>query len=160
MLEMKNVVNVHMEPLTVLGTVKKGRYEEIGELIEKLFNFASEKGINIEGSPLYVCHESCIEEMKKADMEGNAQIEVAVPISGKAEEGKDIKIYQLQGGQMAMIKHIGPYEGCESSYKRLFSWIKERKREIVGPIREVYLNDPEKVPKEDIQTQIYAPIGG
>jgi len=29
---------------------------------------------------------------------------------------------------------------------------------MAGPIREIYLNDPFEVPKEELLTEIYAPI--
>ena len=59
---------------------------------------------------------------------------------------------------MARIVHKGPYEGCEAAYETLFAWLEENGKEVVGPIREVYLNDPNEVPPAEILTEIYAPI--
>jgi len=65
----------------VLGTRKRGKYEEIGPMIPKVCQFAMEKGIQIQRPPIFVCHEMTMAEAVKADKEGNANIEVAVPVS-------------------------------------------------------------------------------
>ena len=59
---------------------------------------------------------------------------------------------------MARIVHKGPYEECGPTYEKLFAWIKENNKKIVGPTREVYLNDPKDVSPEEILTEILAPI--
>ena len=59
---------------------------------------------------------------------------------------------------MAKTVHKGPYEECGPTYENLFKWIGENGKKITGPTREVYLNDPREVPKEEILTEIYAPI--
>ncbi|MDY6965061.1 MAG: GyrI-like domain-containing protein [Halobacteriota archaeon] len=149
---------VEVEPQLVLGMRKRGKYEEIAVLMSKIFPFAIQKGIQIQGPPIFVCHEMGAEEAMKADSEGNADVEVAVPISGKAEETDEIKCYELPGGRMAKTVHKGPYEDCGPTYERLFTWLKDNGKKIMGPMREVYLNDPNEVPPEEILTEIYAPI--
>ena len=59
---------------------------------------------------------------------------------------------------MARVVHKGPYEQCASTYKALFAWIAQNHKKVIGPIREVYLNDPKKVAAEEILTEIYAPV--
>jgi effector-binding domain-containing protein len=87
-----------------------------------------------------------------------ADIEVAAPISDKIEETGEIKCYTLLGGKMAKIIHKGPYDKCEPTYEKIFAWIKKNGRNIVGPTREVYLNDPREVGLEEALTEIYVPI--
>ncbi len=58
---------------------------------------------------------------------------------------------------MAKILHKGPHEECILTSEKLFSWIAENGKRIVGPIREIYLNDPREVPPEEITTEIYVP---
>ena len=99
-----------------------------------------------------------VEESKKADEEGNADVTVAVPVSGKVEGTDEIKCYELPGGKMAKIVHKGPYQECESTYEKLFAWLGQSGKRIVGPTGEVYLNDPREVPPEEFLTEIYALI--
>lgn len=149
---------VEVQPQMVLGMRKNGKYEEIGMMISKVCQFAVERGVQIPGRPIFVCHEMTVEESKKADEEGNADVEVAVPVFGKVEGTDEIKCYELPGGKMAKIVHKGPYQECEPTYKKLFAWLEQSGKRIVGPTREVYLNDPREVPPEELLTEIYAPI--
>lgn len=155
---MSEISVVEVKPQIVVGMRKRGKYELIAQMIPKVCQYVVEKGAQIQGPPIFLCHEITIEEVKKADAEGNADVEVVVPVSAKVEETDEIKFYELPGGKMAKIIHKGPYEDCEPTYERLFAWIAENSKKVVGPIREIYLNDPREVPKEEILTEIYAPI--
>ena len=157
---MSEVTVVELSPQLVLGMRRKGAYREIAVMLPRVFEFAFRKNVQIAGYPVFLCHEITHEEVQKADKDENADIEVAVPISGSVEitGNEEIREYELPGGKMARIVHKGPYEECSPTYEKLFSWIAEKGKRIVGPIREVYLNDPREVPPEEILTEIYAPL--
>lgn len=155
---MGEVSIVDVKPEIVLGMRKRGSYQEIGNMIPALFQFAESRNIQTVGHPIFVCHEMSPEEAMQADLEKNADVEVAVPIIEKAEESDDIKCYELSGGKMAKIIHKGPYEDCGPTYEKLFAWLYENSKTISGFTREVYLNDPREVSPEEILTEIYAPI--
>ena len=155
---MNKVTIVEVKPQTVLGMRKRGKYEEIGTMLPMIFQFAVSQGIQIQGPPFFVCHEQSKEEVERADKEGNADVEVAVPVQGKMEGTNQIGCYEMPGGKMARIVHQGPYQDCESAYDKLFGWIIEKGMKVTGPTREVYLNDPCEVAQEDILTEIYAPV--
>jgi AraC family transcriptional regulator len=59
---------------------------------------------------------------------------------------------------MAKTHHKGPYEECGPTYEKLFAWLAANGKKIVGPTRELYLNDPHEVPPEEILTEIFAPV--
>lgn len=149
---------VELPAQLVVGMRKKGHYKIIPGMFQAIVGHVMEKGGKLKGMPTYVCHEAGPEEVKKADKEGTADIEVAFPVEGKVEETEEIKCYELSGGKMAKIMHKGPYEECESTYDKLYKWLKENGKEITGPTREVYPNDPREVKPEEILTEIYVPI--
>ena len=155
---MDKVTVVDLEPQIVLGMRKKGGYEEIGTIIQSIFEFAASKNIELAGRPIFICHEETVNEAMEADKNKNADLELAIPISEKVEVAEDFKCYEMAGGKMAKIVHKGAYEDCEPTYMKLFAWLAENKKKPVGPTREVYLNDPSEVPKEELLTEIYAPI--
>lgn len=157
---MSEVTVVELGSQRVLGMRRKGAYREIAVMLPGVFEFAFSKNVQIAGYPVFICHEITPEEVKKADNDGNADIEVAVPISGSVEitGNEEIREYELPGGKMARIVHKGPYEECSRTYEKLFSWIAEKGKKIIGPIREIYFNDPREVPPEEILTEIYAPL--
>ena len=126
-------------------------------MIVKVYQHAAAHNARIQGRPTFICHETPKQAMK-ANEESNADVEVAIPVAQKVEGADEIACYALPGGPMARIVHKGPYEKCAPTYKRLFAWIAEHHKKIAGPTREVYLNDPHKIPPEEILTEIYAPI--
>ena len=153
-----NEVNVtEVKPQVVVGMWKRGTYAEIGSMIAKVCEYAEASGAQIKGRPTFLCHERPQEAMK-ANEEARADVEVVIPVAKPVEGKGDITCYELPGGKMARIVHKGPYEKCAPAYKKLFEWIAENHKKVVGPTREVYLNDPRHVPPEEILTEIYAPI--
>ncbi len=157
---MSEITIVELNPQLVLGMRKIGAYKEIPMMFQRICEFAFSKNIQITAYPAFLWHETTVEEAKKADIEENADIEVVFPISEFIEtvEDEEIRVYDLPGGKMAKIVHKGPYEECTLTYEKLFSWIAENGKRIVGPVREVYLNDPREVQPEEILTEIYAPL--
>ena len=154
---MSEVCVTEVKSQVVVGMWNRGVYAEIGPMISKVCEYAEASGAGIQGRPTFVCHETPKEAMK-ANEQGTADVEVVIPVA-KAVKGKDdITCYELPGGQMAKIVHKGPYEQCAAAYKKLFEWIAENHKKVVGPTREVYMNDPRQVSTEEIVTEIYAPI--
>ena len=153
-----NVTVVEVNPQIVLGTQRKGAYKEIAALIPEVCGYAAKNNITIAGPPIFVCHETSFEEAMEADKNNSAIVEIAVPISEKVADSGEIKCYELPGGKMAKITHNGPYEQCGPTYEKLYAWLGENGKKIVGPTREVYMNDPREVAPEEIITDIYAPI--
>ena len=142
----------------VMGMRRRGKYEEIAVMLPKIVQFIMENGGRIQGMPVFVCHETTAEEIKKADSEGSADVEVAWPVAARMDGTDEMKCYELPGGKMAKIIHKGSYQDCESTYEKLLAWLARNGKAVVGPLREVYPNDPREVPQEEILTEIYAPI--
>lgn len=154
----QTITTLEASPQLVLGITQTGKYEIIPGLIMKLCGYAAQNNIEMIGAPLFLCHETSEQDAMKANEEGSAVVEIAIPIKEKVEDAGEIKCYEIPGGQMAKIAHFGPYDQCKPAYDKLFAWIAENGKMITGPIREVYLNDPREVKPEEIITEIYAPI--
>jgi AraC family transcriptional regulator len=150
---------VEIQPVTVAGMRRKGKYTLIPVMIMELFVFLGEKGICPAGGPVYLWHEGTPEAAFAADAAGTADIEVVVPVAGRFPSAGHISCYQLPGGRMARVIHRGPYQECTTTYERLFTWIGKRGLGITGPVREIYQNDPREVKLEEILTEILVPIG-
>jgi effector-binding domain-containing protein len=156
--EVSDVSVVEVTPQMVLGMRKRGKYREISEMIPRIFQVAQEKNAEITGRPMFVCHERGAEEATRADAEGNADVEVVIPVRGEVEGTEEVKSYELPGGQMAKIIHKGPYDAVGPTYEALFKWLEENSKKIMGPFREVYVSDPRNTPPEQLVTVIYVPI--
>ena len=143
---------------TVICIRRRGPYRLIAEMIPELCCWADEKGLDITGPPMFLCHETTPEEAMKADEEECADVEVVVPISGPAEENEEITCYEIPTETVACVVHRGPYDSVTPAYEALYAWIEEHDKVITGPIREIYLNDPAEVGPEEILTQICVPV--
>lgn len=154
---MSEVSISNVESQLVMGMRKRGTYAEIRPMIAKIHKYIESSGAKIAGPPMFVCHETP-KEVVKVNLQHNADVEVVIPISGAIEGNQEIDCYELPGGPMAKITHQGPYEKSATAYKTLFAWIAENHKKVAGPTREVYLNDPRKVPPEELLTEIYAPV--
>jgi effector-binding domain-containing protein len=115
-------------------------------------------GMEITGPPIFLCHEQTMQAVEEAMKNNNADLEVAIPVSGKIVESDVMKNYELPGVKMVKTLHKGPYEKVGDTYNRLFEWMAKNGKEVKGPYREYYLNDPTEVPPEEILTEVYAQI--
>lgn len=154
---MSEVSISNIEPQLVMGMRKRGTYAEIRPMIGKVHKYIEAHGARIAGPPMFICHETP-KEVVKVNLQHNADVEVAIPIQAEIEGDTEITCYDLPGGPMAKITHRGPYEKSATAYKKLFAWIAENRKKVAGPTREVYLNDPRKVPPEELLIEIYAPV--
>jgi effector-binding domain-containing protein len=155
---MRSIITVDVAPQKVIGLRRTGRYEDSGEMIREVFVCIREQGISVTGPPAYICHEESVAEVHKAQELGNADIEVVFPVEGDAKGCGDITVYELPGGKMARIIHMGPYPESVDTYNELFAWFKKNNYTLSGPIREVYINDPKTTEEDLLVTWIYAPI--
>ena len=155
---MEDISMVEVATRQVVGIKKTGTYKLIPELLLKVYDYTVKKNMVITGPPVFICHEISPEAVMEANEKGTAVVEVVWPVSGTVKGTKEMKVYELPGGKMAHTIQYGPYESCESTYLKLFAWIKEKGLRISGPIREVYPNDPREVPPEKIITEIFVPV--
>jgi DNA-binding transcriptional MerR regulator len=73
------------------------------------------------------------------------------PVPGAAVE-------QLPGGLVAATTHVGAFEEMGVAYHALFAWAQERGYSPAGGVRELYRSDPERVPPEQLVTEVLLPI--
>lgn len=155
---MRSILIVDAPPHKVVGIRRTGRYEEIGSMIMELASFIEEHTITVIGPPAYICHEDSMDAVQAAAEAGTADIEVAFPVEGDVKGSGDIRVYELPGGKMVRIIHMGPYHEMTDTYQELFRWLGDNHLTITGPVREVYINDPKTTEEDLLVTWIYAPI--
>ncbi len=74
--------------------------------------------------------------------------------------GEGLREEFLGGGRYAVARHLGPYEGLEDKYDYLYGpWLNASGYSLrEKPFFNHYLQDPETLPPEQWQTDIYLPI--
>jgi effector-binding domain-containing protein len=89
----------------------------------------------------------------------DADIEVVVPVTGRVSiQDPGIEVRNIPGAKLLSIVHKGPYETVGVGWTKLHEQLVAEGLEIVGPIREVYLNDPNETPQDELMTELQVPI--
>jgi effector-binding domain-containing protein len=155
---MSDPVVKNVPRLRVLSKRETGSYDStIGKLIVDLMRvlYAPENQRNfvkMVGPMMTIYHDEDYRE------EG-ADIEVAVPVTGKVVlEDPAVEVRNLEPVKVVSLVHRGSYETIGQAYQRLHGYISEKGLEIAGPMRDLYLNDPNTVAPDEIMTEVQAPI--
>jgi effector-binding domain-containing protein len=146
------------QPLRVLSKREQGTYEEtIGKLIIDLAKIIyspenQNSFVRITGPFMTIYHDD-------AFVEEGADLEVAVPISGRISiEDPSVEVRNLKPFKVASLVHKGSYESIGEAYEKLLEFVRENDLEVTGPMMDLYLNDPNTVKPDDILTEIQIPV--
>lgn len=143
--------------LRVISKSDKGSYGEtigrlIGELCAIIFQPENQRNlVKMAGPSMAIYHD---QEYKEKD----ADIEVAIPVTGKIVVDGMAEVKNLPGAKVLAVVHKGSYETLHITYKELFDHMMKNNLEPNGPIRELYLNDPAKTPVGELMVEIQVPI--
>ena len=66
----------------------------------------------------------------------------------------------LPGGRAVRATHRGSYAGLADFNSELYSWIEREGLQTAGGLWESYVDDPGKVPEEELRTEIFWPVAG
>jgi effector-binding domain-containing protein len=85
-------------------------------------------------------------------------VEIGFPVARELPGRGDIRAGEIAGGKAATCLYTGPYEDIGQPYEALSQWMEENGYEPTGVAYEMYLNDPQETPPEELQTQIMFPL--
>jgi len=84
----------------------------------------------------------------------NLDIEIGFPVSRQFSGKDDIRASEIPSGKVATCLYTGPYSEMEPAYNALSRWIEDNGYEASGVAYEMYLNDPDQTPPQELRTQI------
>jgi effector-binding domain-containing protein len=117
----------------------------LGNAFGSIMQYLGEIGENPSGAP-YV-------GFYNLDMQ-DLDIEIGFPTARSLEGKENIKSSEIPAGRYGFCLHIGPYSASEPAYTALTEFVKKKGFEPSGIAYEIYLNDPQSVPEEKLQTQV------
>ncbi len=123
--------------------------DEIGKSFGKVQKYLAELGEQPSGPPYVAYHNMDMEDL---DVEIGFPVNKSLSVSGEFQAGK------IEGGRMATCAHVGPYDQLSEAYGALMQYMAENRSDASGIAYEFYLNDPDDVSPEELQTQIVFPL--
>ena len=144
--------------LRVMSKRAKGEYGPtigrlIGELMQCIYSPENQRNfVKMVGPLMTIYHDH---EYKEEE----ADLEVAVPISGRVTvTDPSIEVRNIPPQRVVSLIHKGPYESMGQAYAKLNEHITKNGLSYAGPMMDLYLNDPNKVSRDEVMTEIQAPI--
>ena len=139
-------------PRRVLGLTHIGAYPLIGEAFGRLGPVALTAGLKGKLVGIYLDDPMAVPEHALRSVAGVAA-GWKTPIPAGLEE------HRLPGGQMAVLRLVGPYGGLAGAWQYLYSqWLPQHGKTAAGIPFEVYHNTPEDTAPEDLVTEICVPL--
>lgn len=148
-----------ISPIRVVSKADVGTLETIGMIIGKLigelmgqiFNPKNQGQVSLSGPPMCLY---CDQEYKEAGI----NMEIAVPITGQITVDPDFEVKNLPGGRVIYAIHKGTYETVSDSYTQIFEFATKKGYKQTGPIREIYLTNPNERAPEENMTELQLPV--
>jgi effector-binding domain-containing protein len=125
----------------------------MGELVS-VINLPENKAnhVKIVGPPMTLYHDH-----EYSEEEG--EYEVGFPITGKVTlNNPELEVKNIPKRKVASLIHKGSYDTIGLAYKTLYDYIVENGYDMIGPMMDIYISDPNTTKPEEILTEIQAPI--
>lgn len=96
----------------------------------------------------------------KVTEESNIRYDACLIIHKEAKPSGEVGIKKLEGGKFVVFHYQGTYKNLDQVYDHIFNtWLLESGHELRdAPLREKYLNNPERTEESKLKTEIYIPI--
>lgn len=70
----------------------------------------------------------------------------------------NVKADMTPAGRVVNFTHLGPYSKLSESYGKLMGWLQDEGLALGAPTWEVYVNDPDTTPEDELRTDIYVSL--
>ena len=141
----------------LLAIEHRGHYLDIGETFGRLTALAYSRGLVRPGAASIGLYYDDPDTVPTAQLRSHACIVVGDDVA-TAPDG--CELLTLEGGDMAIATHRGPYARLHESYRELYGeWLPASGREAAHrPCHETYVSDATTTPETDLITEICLPL--
>ena len=141
----------------LLAIEHRGHYMAIGEVFGRLAALAEAGRLAAAGAASIGIYYDDPDTVPTAQLRSHACVEVRDAVT---EAPQGCVFLTLDGGEMAVATHRGPYERLPDTYRELYShWLPASGREAANrPCHEVYVSDLATTPEADLITEIWLPL--
>ena len=145
-----------VQPFHVAFVRHVGPYNEVGTAWGKLCTWAGPRGLLRPDSVFIgLCHDD--PEVTPPD---KVRYDACIRVDETFQAEGEIGVQTVAGGKYAMTTHRGPHDRLGQTYAKLCGqWLPENGYEPrSAPSFEIYRNNPETTPPEDLLTDVHVPV--
>ncbi len=121
----------------------------LGGIYGELMGYLQKSELSMTGPPFVL--------YRNADMEA-LQIEAGFPVDRAVTGEGRIEGGAIPGGRVLSAIHTGSYATLEKTYTPVMTHIEKNGLKVTPWMYELYLNSPDEVPEEQLQTEICFPL--
>lgn len=151
-----NVELQQLQPMRVAFLRHVGPYNAVSPTWDRLLTIMGKDGY-LGGSPMMlgICHDD-----PEVTPPSKIRYDACITVDENFQPNGDIQVQVVEGGVYARATHTGPYNDLGKTYIAfLGQWLPRSGRELRNaPCFEVYMNDPQTTPPDELLTDIYAPL--
>jgi AraC family transcriptional regulator len=131
----------------------RGTYDKIPEYMQEVMEWVIEKKLEMTGT-VYGTYYNSPEDVPEEDL----QYEIGISFAGDAQQEGKVGVKLIPDHTVLSAIHKGPYTAVGPVIHAVIDYAVENNYDIVGPITEAYLNNPNEVPDSEWLTEVRLPV--
>jgi effector-binding domain-containing protein len=131
----------------------RGSYDKIPEYMQEVGQWVMEKGLEMTGT-VYGTYYNSPEDVPEEDL----QYEIGFSFAGEAQQEGRVGVKDIPEHTVLSAMHKGPYTAVGPVIHSVVEYAVDNGYDIVGPITEVYMNDPSITPENEWLTEVRLPV--
>ncbi len=131
----------------------RGSYDQIPVLMQKVGQWVAERGLEMTGL-VYGTYYNTPEEVAEEDL----QYEIGFSFAGEGYQDANVGVKEIPAHTVLAAMHQGPYTEVGPVIHAVVDYAVSNGFDIVGPITEVYLNDPNTTSEDELLTEVHLPV--
>ena len=148
-----------LEPARVAFVRHMGPYTQVGPTWERLFAWAGGRGLLGPDTRTFGL---CYDDPDTTSPE-RLRYDACVVVGPDVQGGDGVEIQDVAGGRYAVATHPGSYAKLAETYGGLMEeWMPAKGLELAEerPCVEIYRNNPQQTPEDELLTDVHVPIRG
>jgi len=131
----------------------RGGYDKIPELIAEVVEWVMDKGQNMTGM-IYGAYFNSPEDVPPEKL----RYEIGASFEGSAKEEGNVQVKIIPEHTVIAAMHKGPYTEVGPVIHGLAEYAVKNGYDIIGPVTEVYLNNPNETNESELLTEVQFPV--
>lgn len=131
----------------------KGSYLKIPDYIQEVGMWVMDKELEMTGM-VYGTYYNSPDDVPEEEL----VYEIGFSVAGDVKEEGKVKVKTIPEHTVLAALHEGPYTEVGPVIHAVAQYAIENGYDIVGPITEVYLNDPNEVDESKLLTEVQFPV--